>query len=138
MAAIVLMVLSASVVLLLGSVHLIYTLRGNKLWPRDAALRSSMEAVSPVISAETTMWRAWLGFNISHSFGAMLFGLVFGYLALAHSALLFGSTFLLWVGLLMLSGLSVLAKLYWFRIPLIGLSTALLCYLASIAVYWFA
>ena len=33
---------------------------------------------------ETTMWRCWVGFNASHSMGLILFGLAFGYLALAH------------------------------------------------------
>ena len=45
--------------------------------------------------------------------GAMLFGLVFGFLALAHGQLLFLSPFLLVVGLAMLGGLVVLAKAYW-------------------------
>jgi hypothetical protein len=44
------------------------------------------------------------GFNASHSMGAMLFVLVFGFLALAHGQLLFQSPFLLVVGLAMLGG----------------------------------
>jgi hypothetical protein len=39
-----------------------------------------------------------VGFNASHSMGLILFGLVFGYLALAHRQLLFQSPFLLVVG----------------------------------------
>ena len=55
------------------------------------------------------MWRAWVGFNASHSYGAIFFGLVYGYLALAHGALLFASPYLLGVGLLLLGGYVVLA-----------------------------
>jgi hypothetical protein len=79
------------------------------------------------------MWRAWIGFNASHSMGAILFGLVFGFLALAHGQLLFRSPFLLVVGLAMLGGFVALGKLYWFSAPLIGVSISLACYLASVA-----
>jgi len=96
------MVLSSGIIFTLGVVHLVYTFWGPKLTPRDPALQISMNQISPVISKETTMWRAWMGFNATHSMGAILFGLVFGYLALAHGQLLFQSLFLLAVGLAML------------------------------------
>ncbi len=51
------------------------------------------------------MWRCWMGFNASHSMGLILFGLIYGYLALAHDQLLFRSPFLLLVGLVMLAHL---------------------------------
>lgn len=79
------------------------------------------------------MWRAWVGFNVSHSMGAILFGLVFGFLALAHGPLLFQSPFLLVVGLAMLGGFVVLGKVYWFSAPFRGVSMSLACYVASIA-----
>lgn len=133
MAAKILMILSASIILTLGVVHLVYTFWGPKLSPRDPALQVSMSQISPVITKETTMWRAWVGFNASHSMGAILFGLVFGFLALAHGQLLFQSPFLLAVGLAMLVGLAVLGKVYWFSVPFTGISISLACYVASIA-----
>ena len=105
LAARILMVLSASIVFTLGVVHLVYTFSGPMLTPRDPALQISMSQISPVITKETTMWRCWVGFNASHSMGLILFGLVFGFLALAHGQLLFQSPFLLVVGLAMLGGL---------------------------------
>jgi hypothetical protein len=128
----ILMVLSASIVLALGLLHLVYTFWGPKLTPRDPALQLSMREVSPVITKETTMWRAWIGFNVSHAMGLMLFGVVFGFLALAQSQLLFHAPFLLGVGLVMLGGLVVLGKTYWFSVPLAGISISLACYIASI------
>jgi hypothetical protein len=133
LAARILMVLSASIVLTLGVVHLVYTFWGPMLTPRDPALQISMSQSSPVITEETTMWRAWVGFNASHSMGLILFGLVFGYLALAHGRLLFRSPFLLAVGLLMLGGLVMLCKAYFFSAPLTGASISMACYVASIA-----
>ncbi|HMD15940.1 MAG TPA: hypothetical protein VKH18_04670 [Terriglobales bacterium] len=133
MAARILMVLSASIVFTLGAVHLVYTFWGPMLTPRDPTLQISMSQISPVITIETTMWRAWVGFNASHSMGLILFGLVFGYLALAHAQLLFQSPFLLVVGLAVLGGLLVLCKVYFFSAPLTGVSISLACYVASIA-----
>lgn len=132
MAAVVLMTLSAGIIFALGLLHLVYTFWGPKLTPRDPALRTKMSEVSPVITKETTMWRAWVGFNASHSMGAILFGLIYGYLATVHSHLLFQSPFLLVVGLAMLGGFVVLGKVYWFSIPFTAISISLACYVASI------
>jgi len=127
------MVLSASIIFTLGAIHLAYTFWAPKLMPRDPALQISMRQVSPVITKETTMWRCWVGFNASHSMGLILFGLVFGFLALAHGQPLFQSPFLLVVGLAMLGALVVLCKVYFFSVPLTGVSISLACYIASIA-----
>jgi hypothetical protein len=124
--------LSALVILTLGVLHLVYTFSGPRLTPRDPALRARMEEVHPVITRQTTMWRAWVGFNASHSMGAILFGLIYGYLANVHMEILIDSPFLLGVGLAMLVGLVILAKLYWFRIPLIGVALSLAFYVAGI------
>jgi hypothetical protein len=132
LAAKILMVLSASIIFTLGVVHLVYTFWGPKLTPRDPALEISMRQISPVITKETTMWRCWVGFNASHSMGLILFGLVFGFLALAHPRLLFQSPFLLVVGLAMLGGFVVLCKVCFFRVPLTGIGISLACYVASI------
>jgi multisubunit Na+/H+ antiporter MnhE subunit len=92
-----------------------------------------MSQISPFIAKETTIWRCWVGFSASHSMGLILFGLVFGFLALAHGQLLFQSPFLLVVGLAMLIGFVVLCKVYFFSVPLTGISIALACYVGSIA-----
>ena len=132
MAAVVLIALSAGILFTLGLVHFVYTFSGTKLTPRDPALRTRMSEVALVITKETTMWRCWIGFNACHSMGAMLFGLVYGFLALAHSQLLFHSPFLLVVGLGMVGGVCVLGKRYFFRVPFTGACISLMCYVASI------
>jgi hypothetical protein len=131
-----LMTLSTLVVLTLGVLHLVYTFSGPKLTPRDPALQARMNEVPLVITRQTTMWRAWIGFNASHGMGAILFGLVYGFLANAHPELLFKSPFLLAVGFAMLGGLAVLAKVCWFRVPFAGIVVSLVCYLLSIVAWW--
>ena len=133
MAASILILISATIIGLLGTAHLILTYRGPKLLPREPSVKESMERVHPRITSQTTMWRAWLGFNASHSLGAMLFGAVYGYLALQQPALLFGSTFLQVLGLLVLVAYVLMARAYWFRTPLAGTSLALACYVVALA-----
>lgn len=128
------MVASAAVLLTLGTLHLVLTFVGPKLRPRDPALQIRMSEVSPGITKEATMWDFWMGFNISHSMAAMLFGLIYGFLAMAHGDLLFSSPYLLAVGFLTLGGLFVTGKVYWFSGPLIGISISLVCYVASVVV----
>jgi uncharacterized membrane protein len=127
---------SAFIILALGVIHILYTFRGNKLYPRDAALHARLQEVSPVITRETTMWKAWVGFNASHGCGAVLFGLVYGYLALAHGALLFGSPFLLSVGLLLLGTYIILGKRYFFSVPFRCIVLATVLYVLALVAHW--
>src|SRR5688572_11043103 len=112
-----LIAVSAAIILLLGLLHLLYTFYGPKLLPRDPELLARMRNVSPIITRQTTMWKAWVGFNASHSLGAILFGVVYGYLSLVEAAFLFRSTFLLLLGLALLVAYVFLAKSYFFSIP---------------------
>jgi len=120
--------------MLLGLIHLVSTFYGPKLLPRDRDLRARMQEVSPVITGETTMWKAWVGFNASHSYSLILFGAVYGYLAVAHSDFLFQSVFLLSLGLILLFGYVFLAKRYFFRIPLWGVLLATVLYALALVV----
>jgi hypothetical protein len=131
-----LIAVSAAVILSMGLLHLLYTFYGTKLLPRDTELLVRMREVSPVISRQTTMWKAWVGFNASHSFSAILFGFVYGYLALLHAAFLFQSTFLLLLGLALLLGYLGLAKSYWFSAPLRGILLATVLYAAGLLIAW--
>jgi hypothetical protein len=128
----ILVAASAVVIGSLGFAHLVLTYWGPKLLPRDRSLKGSMESTHLVITRQTTLWRAWIGFNVSHSMGALLFGLLYGYLALAQGDLLFESFFLQAIGLATLAAYVVLAKLYWFITPLLGASVALACFLAGV------
>ena len=132
----ILLAASAGIILLLGLLHLKITFHGDKLRPRDPALEERMREIPPRITRETTMWKTWIGFNASHSIGAILFGLVFGYLALVHGALLFGSPFLLTVGFLTLAGWFFLGLRYWFSVPFRGIALATVLYAAAVVTQW--
>ena len=131
-----LIAISAVIVLLFGSMHLLFTYNGPKMHPRDPAVTAAMQATSPIITSETTIWRAGIGFHATHSMGLMLFGLIYGYLALAQPTLLWQSSFLLALGLITLVAYVVLAKLYFFSIPFRGVTFATALYVAGLAVHF--
>ena len=122
----------AAVLGLLGCVHLLFTFSGNKFDPRDAAVAAALKVVSPIISRQTTMARAAKGFHASHSLGAMLFALVWGYLALAQWVVLLHSPFLLVLGMVVLLAYLALAQRYWFSVPLRGIALATVLYAAGL------
>ena len=127
-AAYILIAASAAVLGPLGCIHLLYTYHGNKLDPRDPAVREAMERTSPVITRQTTVWRAAKGFNASHSLGIIAFALVYGYLALWRSDVLGGSLFLSALGMAVLLAYLALARRYFFSIPFRGVAMACALY----------
>lgn len=128
-----LMAASAITVLVLGLMHLVFTFHGRRFHPRDAAVLAGMQQTTPFITRDTTMWKAWVGFNASHSYGAMLFGLAWGYLALWQPAMLAQSRFLQVLGLALLVAYVHLGWRYWFSIPFRGIALALLLYACGLA-----
>ena len=132
MLASVLMAMAAGIIGLLGTVHLLYTYRGPKLTPRNPEVIRRMQDSALVLTRETSVWRAWIGFNASHSLGAILFALCYGYLALREPTLLFASPFLLTLALLTLAAWLWLAWRYWFRVPFTGIGLAFACGLGAV------
>ena len=115
--------------------HAVYTLldlhNPRRLVPVDPSVAHAMANSALRLSAgRTDMWRAWIGFNFSHSLGVLM---------VAGLALWAGSRFnTLPVGIIMpaltLIGCLylVLALLYWFRTPAIGVAIGTGCF----AVAW--
>jgi hypothetical protein len=128
---------SAAIILFLGLSHLLFTFYGPKLLPQDRELITRMQETHLVLTRETTLWKAWIGFNASHSLGAILFGAVYGYLSLAHSAFLFQSAYLLSLGLIFLFVYVFLAKRYWFSIPFRGILVSTVLYAVAIFIHCF-
>lgn len=123
---------NAGILPLLGLGHLLFTFAGTKLWPRDHEVQVRMQEISPVITRRTTMWKAWIGMNATHSFGLILFGAVYGYVGLMRRDVLFDSVLLLTLGLVLLLGYALVAKLYFFRFPFRGVLLATFLYALAV------
>src|SRR2546428_6115435 len=67
-----------AIFLLMGVAHGAMTLadlkRPRNLAPRDPHLLPTLERTSLGLTPRTSFWRAWIGFNLSHSLGLMVFG----------------------------------------------------------------
>ena len=127
-----LIALSAAIMLMLGALHLHSTFFGSDLRPRDPVLEARMKEVSPGVTDETSMWKGWIAFNASQSSGLMLFGVLYGYLAIAQFAMLQQTRFLLLVGAVFLISLLVIAMRYMFRIPLAAFGLCLALYVIGV------
>ena len=115
----------------LGTLHLFYTFFSDKFSSRNQNVIDEMKSSYPNLTKETTMWKAWIGFNASHSSGAMFIGIMNFYLAVEYFTIFQSNHFFFIFNILTIGFYVWLAKKYWFKIPLIGISITLICYIAS-------
>lgn len=128
--------LGSSTILGLGVLHLVYTLFTKRLFPRVDELMINMKASHPALTSSTTMWKAWIGFNCSHSTGAIFFGLINIYLVVNYFVLIEKDIFFILINLFMAASYFWLGLKYWFRIPLIGITVTLACYTLAGCISW--
>ena len=128
MTTVALVAIGAVILGLLGTAHLLYTFFSDKFEPRAAEVMAGMKATSPRLTSRTTMWRAWVGFNASHSLGAMLFAAFYLLLAFREPQVLRDSPAFLLLGLVTTGAYLALARRYWFRTPFIGTLIATTCF----------
>src|SRR5580698_6299390 len=87
-----LLIAGGAIVSLMGLLHALYTCadiaRPRYLVPSDPALREAMMRGGLRLSRDaTTMWKAWVGFNFSHSLGVVMLGAACLFLGLDLHAL---------------------------------------------------
>lgn len=123
--------LGSLIILILGSIHLVYTFFSNKFSSKNKSLIAEMKISHPILTKETTMWKGWIGFNASHSSGAMFIGIINFYLAFAYFSTFQSDHFFFIFNILTVGFYVWLAKKYWFKIPLIGILITLLCYVTA-------
>jgi hypothetical protein len=130
----ILLILGGAVFGVLGGLHAIYTLLDlrspRRLVPADPSVAQAMANSALRLSrGRTDMWRAWIGFNFSHSLGILLFGALAVWAGFRIKTLPAGiMPALTLVGCVYL----VLCLLYWFRSPAIGVAVGTGCF----AVAW--
>lgn len=127
----ILLIIGASIFAVLGIMHLLYTFLTNKFEAYDSSVTAAMKETSPILTKETSMWRAWIGFNASHSLGAMLVAAIYIPLTIFHFDVIEQSAWLTTLPVLIGLSYFILAKNYWFRIPVIGISIATICFVAA-------
>lgn len=130
----ILLILGGAVFGVLGALHAIYTLLDlrdpRRLVPVDPRVAQAMANTPLRLSnGATDMWRAWVGFNCSHSLGLLLFGglamwtgaqaKILPIRVIMPALTLIGCVYL------------VVCLLYWFRTPAVGVAIGTGCFAAA-------
>lgn len=119
-----LMILGAAIYGLLGSAHLLLTFFSNKFEAHDPAVTQGMRDSTLVLTRDTTVWRARIGFNASHSLGALLVPGFLIPLAIQDFQVIEQSLWFTVLPSFISLGYLILAWRYWFIIPLVGTAVA--------------
>jgi len=121
--------------LLLGLAHALATpLRKDArrgLSPADPELAQAMSESRVLLTGRTDVWLAWIGFNFSHSLGAVVFGATVALVgrsdaSYAAQAAVFGPA-----AVLVAAAYLLLAIRYWFRTPITGCAFSLALFVAA-------
>jgi len=130
-----LFLLGALPFVVLGFAHAVATpqtpAQAKGLSPRDPAVRDAMARDSILLTRRTTLWLAWVGFNLSHSLGAILFGAVVVLIGRTSASFEAQAAVFLPLAVLVSATYLVLGVRYWFRTPIIGISAACVCFWLS-------
>lgn len=127
-----LLILGGAVFAVLGTLHAVYTfldLRNpRRLVPVDPSVARAM-ANSPLrlSGGRTDMWRAWIGFNFSHSIGVLMLAGLAVWAGSRNNTPVGIAPALTLIGCIYL----VIAVLYWFRSPAIGVAIGTCCFAAA-------
>ena len=116
--------IGAGLFLLLGLAHAIFTLQstpdGGPMMPTDAATRDAMQrpgglGMAPEI--DSTLYRAWIGFNYSHSLGVVIAASIVLYHAAHDLGAAADRAWFVALALVAPVLYLTLAQLYWFDKP---------------------
>jgi hypothetical protein len=114
-----------------ASLSVIDVFRPTQFAPMDDSVRLAMKSTGVRFSGgRANVWDAWLGFNISHGFGMILFGTAAIWLGLnlehvevARAVLAISVV----IGLIYF----LLSVRFWFYAPAVGSAVATVCFMAA-------
>ena len=81
------------------------------------------------------MWRAWIGFNLSHSLGAVLFGVVVVLVGRTSASFGYNAALFLPLTVVVSIGYLSLGIAYWFHTPIIVIGLSVLLFSAAWVLY---
>jgi hypothetical protein len=130
-----LIIVAASVFLFMGLLHGALTLRDlthpRAFTPKDPALRQAMQQSSIGLHPSINLWKAWLGFNLTHSLGLVLFGAAFLHVGIFEPEAFASSPLLQAVAVLVSAIYQVLSVMFFFSKPAINSAVGLACFLVA-------
>lgn len=125
--------------LVLGTAHALATPtspeQSKGLSPADPDVRAAMARTPLLLTRRTNLWLTWVGFNFSHSLGAILFGTVVLLVGRSDASFAREATIFLPFAVVVSIAYLALGAKYWFRTPIAGLAASLALFLASWALF---
>jgi hypothetical protein len=133
--SLVLFLVGCGIFCAMGLAHAMLALRDlfvpSSLTPRNDAVRKAMSEEPLRLAPQTTIWRSWLGFNLSHSLGLLVFGGLLSTLALSDFSLIRSSLFLQLMTLAVSLAYVALSLRFWFWVPAVASGVGFVCFLGS-------
>jgi hypothetical protein len=134
-----LLVIAGLIYAVLGLLHAIFTVLDEKkprrLAPDDPAVVVAMQSSNLRLSrGATTMWQAWISFNLTHSLAAMLMGTAC-FIVAAHFVLFVFSPWALFALASVSAVFALIGLRYWFGVPRAGALVATACLTAAWLLY---
>ena len=130
-----LFLLGAVPFLFLGAAHVVATplrptdVRG--LSPSDPQLAKRMSESRVRLTGRTDLWLAWVGFNLSHGLGAMVFGAFVVMLGWDAAWFAMQARVIVPFSFVVAAVYLYLGTRYWFRTPIIGCGFSVACFAVS-------
>ncbi len=120
---------------MLGLAHGLLTLRDlhnpRSFAPTDDGVRLAMIDAPLRLAPQTTIWKSWLGFNLSHSLGLVVFGGLLTGLALRDFDLVAQSPILKGSSVLVAVLYFWMAVRFWFWLPAVLSAVGAVCFVVS-------
>ena len=120
--------------IVLGIAHVLATPltpeQAKGLSPRDPEYRQSMSQQTVLLTRRVNLWSGWAGFNLSHSLGVLLFGVVVLLAGRSTAAFQANGPFVPFAVVVCAAYLAIGLR-YWFRTPIVGISISGACFVAS-------
>jgi hypothetical protein len=130
-----LLIVGSSIFLLLGTAHGIFTFedlfKSRYFTPRDGGLLAAMQQSTIALHPKINLWQAWMGFNLTHSLGLVMFGGAFLYIGVFHSPWFSQSMLLQAWSILIAAAYLVLSLKFFFSTPAIGSGISLGCFVLA-------
>lgn len=132
----ILLTIASIIFLVLGTLHGVLTLRDvakpRAFTPTDDAVRIAMQNTRLRFNPRANFWQAWLGFNLSHSLGIVIFGGGLLFLAWVHFPAFAAGHLLQGAAMAVPAAYLIIALRFWFWGPAFGAGLSLLCIVAAV------
>jgi hypothetical protein len=121
--------------LVLGTIHALVTptsiVDEKGLSPSDPAVRDAMTRATLLLTRRLSLWQAWVGFNLSHSLGAVLFGAVVALIGRSPASFQSQAHVFLPLAVAVSACYLVIGLRYWFRKPITGIGISAGCFVVA-------